>query len=45
MKEGELDVSYDAVANSFTYVQPDRGGEPVELAPEPSWGRVAYAPR
>ena len=25
--------------------QPDRDGEPVELAPEPSWGRVAYLPR
>jgi len=45
VKEGELDVCFDAVAQSFTYVQPDRGGEPVELAPEPSWGRVAYAPR
>ena len=45
VKEGELDVAYDAVAQSFTYIQPDRGGEPVELAPEPSWGRVAYAPR
>ena len=29
---------------TFAYVQPDRDGEPVELAPEPSWGRVAYAP-
>jgi hypothetical protein len=25
--------------------QPDRHGEPVELAPEPSWGRVADQPR
>ena len=45
VKENELDVSFDPVAQTFTYVQPDRGGEPVELAPEPSWGRVAYAPR
>ena len=30
---------------TFAYVQPDRDGEPVELAPEPSWGRVAYSPR
>lgn len=45
VKESELDVCFDPVAQTFTYVQPDRGGEPVELAPEPSWGRVAYAPR
>ena len=45
VKEGELDVAFDAVGQSFTYVQPDRGGEPVELAPEPSWGRVAYQTR
>ena len=32
-------------SQSFAYVQPDRDGEPVELAPEPSWGRVAYSPR
>ncbi len=43
--EGELDVRYDEQARSFTYVQPDRDDEPVELAPEPSWGRVAYIPR
>ena len=45
VKEGELDISYDVATQSFTYVQPDRGGQPVELAPEPSWGRVAYVPR
>src|SRR3954469_15058154 len=45
VKEGELDVAYDAGSQTFTYVQPDRGGQPVELAPEPSWGRVAYVPR
>jgi hypothetical protein len=45
VKEGELDVRFDPDANSFRYIQPDRDGEPVELAPEPSWGRVAYQPR
>ncbi|MBV8986971.1 MAG: hypothetical protein JO372_00285, partial [Solirubrobacterales bacterium] len=42
VKEGELDVSFDPAANAFIYVQPDRGGEPIELAREPSWNRVAY---
>ena len=45
VKEGELDVRYDDQRQTFSYVQPDRGDEPVELAPEPSWGRVAYIPR
>jgi len=45
VKEGELDVAYEPETNSFAYVQPDRDGEPIELAPEPSWGRVAYVPR
>ena len=45
VKEGELDVDFDIGRQSFSYVQPDRGGQPVELAPEPSWGRVAYVPR
>ena len=45
VKEGELDVAFDVHEQTFTYVQPDRGGQPVELAPEPSWGRVAYIPR
>ena len=45
VKEGELDVAFDARRSTFAYVQPDRGGEPIELAPEPSWGRVAYVPR
>jgi hypothetical protein len=44
VKEGELDVAFDAVTHTFAYVQPDRRGEPIELAPEPSWGRVAYLP-
>jgi hypothetical protein len=45
VKEGELDVRFDGERQTFAYVQPDRGDEPVELAPEPSWGRVAYIPR
>ncbi|MTD43557.1 hypothetical protein GKE82_04375 [Conexibacter sp. W3-3-2] len=45
VKEGELDVRFDADAQTFAYVQPERDGEPVELAPEPSWGRVAYSRR
>jgi hypothetical protein len=45
VKEGELDVLFDEDAATFTYIQPDRGGEPIELSPEPSWGRVAYVPR
>jgi hypothetical protein len=51
VKEGELAVSFDEHTGAFGYVQPaaggregdsSRGGEPIELAPEPSWGRVAY---
>jgi hypothetical protein len=42
VKEGELDVRFDAEEQTFSYIQPDRDGEPVELAPEPSGGRVAY---
>ena len=45
VKEGELDVAYEPVTQSFSYIQPERDGEPIELAPEPSWGRVAYTPR
>ena len=45
VKEGELDVAFNSGQHTFSYVQPDRGGQPVELAPEPSWGRVAYVPR
>ena len=44
VKEGELDVAFEATTQTFSYVQPDRRGEPIELAPEPSWGRVAYLP-
>jgi len=46
VNEGELDVAFDQETGSFAYVQPDPrssgGGEPIELAAEPSWGRVAY---
>ena len=45
VKEGELDVQFDDDVTGFVYIQPDRGGEPIELAPEPSWGRVAYVRR
>src|SRR5690348_9146800 len=43
--EEELELAFDAHELTFHYVQPDRDGEPIELAPEPSWGRVAYVPR
>ncbi len=46
VKEGELNVTFDDITGAFSYVQPatdgSPGGEPIELAPEPSWGRVAY---
>ena len=44
VQEGELDVVFCDATNTFSYIQPDRGGEHIELAPEPSWGRVAYRP-
>jgi hypothetical protein len=42
VNEGELDLAFDQATGSFAYIQPDRGGDVIELAPEPSWGRVAY---
>jgi hypothetical protein len=45
VKEGELDVAYSEASQTFAYIQPERNGEPIELAPEPSWNRVAYVPR
>jgi hypothetical protein len=47
VKEGELSVTFDEQTGAFAYIQPGdpasmRPGEPIELAPEPSWGRVAY---
>jgi hypothetical protein len=44
VNEGELDIAFCEQTHSFAYVQPDRGGEPIELAPEPCWSRVAYRP-
>jgi hypothetical protein len=43
VKEGELSVAFDADTMQFAYVQPDRDDEAIQLAPEPSWSRVAYA--
>ncbi|MFZ0975789.1 MAG: hypothetical protein WAN22_26430 [Solirubrobacteraceae bacterium] len=45
VKEGELDIRFDSDAQGFIYIQPDRDGEPIQLAPEPSWNRVAYVRR
>ena len=45
VKEGELDIVFDDATQSFGYVQPERDHEPIELSPEPNWGRVAYQPR
>ena len=45
VKEGELDIAFDEGDHTFAYVQPDRSHEPIELSPEPNWGRVAYVPR
>ena len=45
VKEGELDVAFEADSQTFAYTPPERDGEPIELAPEPSWDRVAYVPR
>jgi hypothetical protein len=47
VNERELDIAFDEETGGFAYVQAaDAGslgsGEPIELAPEPSWGRVAY---
>ena len=45
VKEGELNIAFDGDTMQFAYVQPDRNDEPIQLAPEPSWSRVAYASR
>ena len=42
VNENELSVAFVEDSGSFVYVQPERPSEPIELAPEPSWGRVAY---
>ena len=43
VKEGELSIAFDELTLQFAYVQPDRDDEAIQLAPEPSWSRVAYA--
>ncbi len=45
VKEGELDVVFDDATHTFGYVQPEQDREPIELSPEPNWGRVAYMRR
>ena len=45
VKEGELDIAFDESTRTFGYIQPERDDEPIELSPEPNWGRVAYTPR
>jgi hypothetical protein len=40
--EGELDIAFEPDSGGFAYVQGDQRNEPIELAPEPSWRRVAY---
>jgi hypothetical protein len=42
VKEGELEVVFDDYRQTFGYAQPERGGELIELSPEPSWRRAAY---
>ena len=42
VKEGELEIVFDDVTETFGYAQPDRGFELIRLSPEPSWARVAY---
>src|SRR5437870_13528761 len=45
VNEGELSIAFEEETGGFAYVQPggsSSDGEPIELAPEPSWGRVAY---
>ena len=43
VKEGELSIAFDERTLQFAYVQPDRNDEAIQLAPEPSWSRVAYS--
>ncbi len=42
VKEGELEPFFDDCTHSFGYAQRDRGSEPIELSPEPSWAAVGY---
>src|SRR3978361_1739698 len=45
VKEGELDVAFDETTHTLGYIQPERDDAPIQLSPEPPWGRVAYTPR
>jgi len=38
-------LSFVEETGDFVYLPRDRTGEPIELAPEPSWCRVAYRRR
>lgn len=40
--EGELRFSFVEATGDFVYLPRQGEGEPIELAPEPSWCRVAY---
>jgi hypothetical protein len=42
VKEQELDVVFDESTHTFGYAEPERGSEPIELSPEPSWAEVGY---
>jgi hypothetical protein len=42
VKEGELEIVFDELSQTFGYAQPDRNYELIELSPEPSWRRAAY---
>ena len=42
VKEHELDVVFDESTHTFGYAQAERGSEPIELSPEPSWAGVGY---
>ena len=42
VKEGELDVCFNEHTHTFSYVQRQHGGEPIELSREPSWASHAY---
>ena len=44
VKEGELDIRFDPDAHAFVYIQPDRGGEPIQLAPSRAGTRRLPAP-
>ena len=45
VKEGELDVAFDAATQTFAYVQPDRGGQPSSWRPSPPGAGSPTSPR